>query len=171
MRVDQRGSSSQTACPGKSAAPGWRWAAPLWTSPCLAAAASAGPRSDPCSPLIQSPPGMPPQPEVVSRDIEWCSVRSTAFRKTQLYTWYSGILMCTGFPFNHLLPIWRQQRFFIFWNLNRRESRKQSKRFQNKILWVSLTPHLSHLLCALLYIGCGLWPRGQLVWLVHVALC
>lgn len=30
--------------------------------------------------------------------------------------------------------------------------------------------HLSHLLCALLYIGCGLQPRGQLIRLVNVTL-
>lgn len=63
VRADQHDSNSQTACPGKSVAPGWRWAVPLWKGPCPAAAASAGPRSDPCSPLIRFLPGTPPQPE------------------------------------------------------------------------------------------------------------
>lgn len=57
-----RGSSSQTVCPERTSAPGWKWAAPLWTGPCRAAPASVESRSETYSPLTPSLSGQPHQP-------------------------------------------------------------------------------------------------------------
>lgn len=158
VRASRRGSSSQTACPGRSEAPGWRWAAPLWTDPCLAAAASADSRSDLCSPLTLFPLGTPRQPEVTHADRE----RGTWVRMMVAWSYWGQsvhtLTLATTTTVQHSL-------FY-----STREVKFKVELSSYMYTTENLVPHLSHLLCALLYVGCGLWPRGQLIWLVHVAL-